>query len=178
MPFATTPQGLARRPADDVGRLTSYVAELARDAAAAPGETARPGGPAGDDLRPAIAVVLGRLASRTGPALVDCLRRSREKWDQADSLSILDADLTDEIAALRLRLTQAAQPVSPAARRAVALEGLLALDASRALVGLFERRLAPLLRLRLRSTTPDVLPEGRPFLDLGEALHEVAEAWR
>ncbi len=68
--------------------------------------------------------------------------------------------------------------MSPAGRRAVALEGLLALDASVALVRLFERRLAPLLRLRLRSATPDVLPDGRPFLDLGQALHEVAEAWR
>jgi hypothetical protein len=109
---------------------------------------------------------------------VACLRRSREKWDQADSLSVIDDDLADEISALRRRLAERAQPGSPAARRAIALEGLVVLDASVALVRLFERRLAPLLRLRLRSTTPDVLPDGRPFLDLGRALHEVAEAWR
>ena len=72
----------------------------------------------------------------------------------------------------------AAQPGSPAPRRAVALEGLLAIDLAIALVRLFERRLAALLRLRLRSATPELLPEGRPFLDLGRALHEAAEAWR
>jgi hypothetical protein len=35
-----------------------------------------------------------------------------------------------------------------------------------------------LLRLRMRSNTPELLPDGRPFLDLGRALREVAEAWR
>jgi hypothetical protein len=155
--------------------MTAYAAALAGDTVA---ERAEPSGAARDDLRPAIATVLQRLASRTEPALVACIRRSREEWDQADSLSIIDADLADEISALRRRLASGAQPTSAAARRAIALEGLVVLDASVALVRLFERRLAPLLRLRLRSATPDVLPGGRPFLDLGEALHEVAEAWR
>lgn len=174
LPFVTTPEGRSRRRADEFGRVTSYAAELARGAVAEPAERGRL---ASDDLRAAIAAALERLASRTEPALVACLRRAREKWDQADSLSIIEADLADEIAALRRRLAQGAQAGSPA-RRAIALEGLVALDASVALVTLFERRLAPLLRLRLRSATPDVLPDGRPFLDLGEALHEVAEAWR
>ena len=75
-------------------------------------------------------------------------------------------------------LAGVAEGVASGARRAIALEGLLAVDASVALVRLFERRLASLLRLRLRSATPDLLPEGRPFLDLGRALHEVAGAWR
>ena len=154
--------------------MTSYAAELARGAAAEPAG----GRVSGDDLRSAVAAVLDRLASRTEPALVACLRRSREKWDQADSLAIIEDDLADELSALRERLARAAEAASPPARRAIALEGLLALDASVALVRLFERRLAPLLRLRLRSATPDVLPDGRPFLDLGQALHEVAEAWR
>jgi hypothetical protein len=134
--------------------------------------------PTKDELRPAVAAVLERLADRAEPALVACLRRSREAWDQADSFSVIDGDLQEEIAALRRRLARTAQPVSPASRRAIALEGLLAIDASVALVRLFERRLASLLRMRLRSPTPDVLPGGRPFLDLGPALHEVAEAWR
>ena len=102
----------------------------------------------------------------------------REEWDQADSLSVLDAVIEDEIAALRRRLARSTEPTTAAPRRAIALEGLLVVDASIALVRLFERRLASLLRLRLRSATPDVLPDGRPFLDLGNALHEVAEAWR
>jgi hypothetical protein len=131
-----------------------------------------------DDLRPAIAALLGRLADRTEPALIACLRRSRDEWDQADSLSVIDADVEDDIARLRRRLAGSTEPAASAGRRAIALEGLLVVDASVALVRLFERRLASLLRLRLRSATPDLLPDGRPFLDLGQALHEVAEAWR
>jgi hypothetical protein len=131
-----------------------------------------------DSLRPAIAALLERLAMRSEPALVACLERSRAEWDQADSLSVIDPDVAGEIAALRRRLAAGAGPGASAGRRAIALEGLLAVDAAVALVRLFERRLASLLRLRLRSATPDVLPDGRPFLDLGRALHEVAEAWR
>jgi len=155
--------------------VTSYAAEQAR-AAGAPREERGP--TERDDLRRVVGRVLERLASRTEPALAACIRRSREEWDQADSLSVLDAELEDEIAALRRRLAACARPGWPAARRAVALEGLVVIDTAVGLVRLFERRLAPLLRLRLRSATPDVLPDGRPFLDLGQALHEVAEAWR
>ncbi len=155
--------------------MTAYATEFARAAASEPAEPARA---ERDDLRPAVAALLEKLASRAEPALVACIWRSREKWDQADSLSVIDADLADELAALRRRLAEAAEPASSAGRRAIALEGLVIMDASVALVRLFERRLAPLLRLRLRSATPDVLPDGRPFLDLGQALHEVAEAWR
>ncbi len=170
LPLVTTPQWV-RGP--EAGGFVA--AELAAGAVTAPAESRRP---SRDDLRPAIAAVLERLASRTEPALVACIRRSREEWDQADSLSIIDADLAEEISALRRRLASGAQPVSPAARRAIAVEGLVVLDACVALVRLFERRLAPLLRLRLRSATPELLPGGRPFLDLGQALHEVSEAWR
>jgi hypothetical protein len=174
LPLVTTPERTAHRGAGEFGGATSDAAELARGAA----QAAEHGRAGSDDLRPAIAAVLERLASRSEPALVACLRRSREEWDQADSLSIVDADLAGEISALRRRLAERAQPAWSAAQRAVALEGLVVLDGAVALVQLFERRLAPLLRLRRRSATPEVLPDGRPFLDLGEALHEVAEAWR
>ncbi len=168
-----TPQRLA--PESVSGGVTSYAEELARAGAAAADE---PRDVETGDLRAALAAVLAELASRTEPALAACLKRSREEWDQADSLSVIDAELADEIAVLRRRLAASAQPPSPAARRAVALEGLLVVDAAVALVRLFERRLAPLLRLRLRSSAPDLLPAGRPFLDLGAALHELAEAWQ
>src|SRR5581483_1847801 len=98
-------------------------------------------------------------------------------WDQADTFSAIDGDAEAEIAALRRRLTAAARD-GEGARRATALEGLLAVDTAVALVRLFERRLATLLRLRLRSATPDLLPDGRPFLDLARALDQLAEAWR
>jgi hypothetical protein len=183
LPLVTAPGPLLAEGADELSGVASYAAERARALPAAPArplllELTSPARAERDDLRPAIAALLERLAARTEPALIACLRGSREKWDQADSLSIIDADLADEIGALRRRLAGSAEPAVPAARRAIALEGLLAVDASVALVRLFERRLASLLRLRLRSATPDLLPEGRPFLDLGHALHEVAEAWR
>jgi hypothetical protein len=129
-------------------------------------------------LRSAIAALLARLARRAEPALASTLERAREAWDQADSFSVIDDQLAREIATLRRRLTIEAGPATPPSGRAIALEGLLAVDASVALVRLFERRLAALLRLRLRSATPDFLPDGRPFLDLGQALQQVAEAWR
>ena len=171
----TAPEPLSRDGAGQPGGIASYAVAPAGERAAAPAD---PAGAERDDLRPAVAALLGLLAARTDPALADCLQRSREEWDQADSLSVIDDDVAGEIAALRRRLAAGAGPAAPAARRAIALEGLLVVDASIALVRLFERRLASLLRLRLRSATPDVLPGGRPFLDLGQALHEVAEAWR
>ena len=173
----TAPEPLSPDGADERGGIASYAVARARAEAAPSGEPARPERER-DDLRPAIAALLERLAARTEPALLACLERSREKWDQADSLSVVDADVADDIAALRRRLAEGAGPASSGTRRAIALEGLLVVDASVALVRLFERRLASLLRLRLRSPTPDLLPDGRPFLDLGSALHEVAEAWR
>lgn len=180
----TVPEPLAPEATDDLGGVASFAASCARAVAAEPASpaelalSAEPARAERDDLRPAIGALLGRLAARAEPALVACLRRSREEWDQADSLSVIDTDVEDELAALRRRLAGIAGSAASAARRAIALEGLLVVDASVALVRLFERRLASLLRLRLRSATPDVLPEGRPFLDLGQALHEVAEAWR
>jgi hypothetical protein len=131
-----------------------------------------------DDLRPVIASLLARVARRVEPALTAVLERASAAWDQADAFSVIDDDVEVEIVATRRRLTASAGVDAPAATRAIALEGLLAVDASIALVRLFERRLAALLRLRLRSATPELLPEGRPFLDLGRALREVAEAWR
>lgn len=157
--------------------MLSYAEELARVAAAVQG-VAPVFVPGPEGLRPAISDLLGRMAHRAEHALAASLKRATEAWDQADAFSVIDGELEGQIASTRRRLAAAAAPSAPAARRAVALEGLLAVDLSVALVRVFERRLAALLRLRLRSTTPDLLPEGRPFLDLGRALHEVAEAWR
>lgn len=170
--------GLLPEGPEELGGVASYAAARARAVTTEPASPAEAARAERDDLRPAIAALLERLAARTEPALDACLRRSREEWDQADSLSVIDADVEDDIAALRRRLADSTEPAASAARRAIALEGLLVVDASVALVRLFERRLASLLRLRLRSATPDLLPDGRPFLDLGHALHEVAEAWR
>ena len=165
----------------EAARASSYAEDLARAAAAGQAErveTFVPLSRGEGDLRPAVAELVARMARRAEQALTASLKRATEAWDQADVFSVIDGDLEAEIAVTRRRLRAGAEPAVPAARRAVALEGLLAVDASVALVRVFERRLAALLRLRLRSTTPDLLPEGLPFLDLGRALHEVAEACR
>jgi hypothetical protein len=131
-----------------------------------------------DDLRPAISSLLSRIARRAEPELLSSLTQATAAWDQADAFAVIDGDLEAEIAATRRRLAASASPAATPGRRAIALEGMLAVDAAIALVRLFERRLAALLRLRLRAPTPELLPAGRPFLDLSRALHEVAEAWR
>ena len=143
--------------------------------------------PAGEDqLSPSISVsvvrariadALGGLAARVEPALNEVLRRARRAWDQADALAVLDDPLRAELAGLRRWLARLAAPGRDAVA-ASALEGLLALDAAVALIRLFERRLAALLRLQLRSGEPELLPRGRPFLDLAGALREAERAWR
>ena len=130
------------------------------------------------DLRRDVAWILARLARRADAALATGLGRAGQSWEQVDALAIVDHQIEGDLAVTRRRLAAAAHVAAPAAQRAVALEGLLAVDAAIALARLFERRLASLLRLRLRSSTRDLLPQGRPFLDLGAALHEAAEAWR
>ena len=143
--------------------MLSYAEELARVAAA------EPVAPRPVFLPPARVRkvcgrrsldLLGRMAHRAEHALAASLKRATEAWDQADAFSVIDGGLEAQIAATRRRLAAAAAPSATAARRAVALEGLLAVDLSVALVRVFERRLAALLRLRLRSTTPDLLARG------------------
>lgn len=167
----------APEPASDDpgGAATAYAEALARAPGAAIPDQGRP---RPDELRPAVAAVLARLARRVDPELEAAMHRGRGAWDQADAFSAIDREVERDVAALRRRLAAAASPEQAAACRAIALEGLLAIDVAVSLVRLFERRLAALLRLRLRSATPELLPAGRPFLDLGRALHEAAEAWR
>jgi hypothetical protein len=164
--------------------VAAYAEDLARAAAATPADDVasppRPPSfmPPTDELRPAISSLLARLARRTEPELISSLTQATAAWDQADAFAVIDDDLEAEISATRRRLAAGASPAATAARRAIALEGMLAIDAAVALVRLFERRLAALLRLRLRAPVPTLLPAGRPFLDLARALNEVAEAWR
>jgi hypothetical protein len=128
--------------------------------------------------RRAVAEVLLRLAQRSDDALSASLAHAGQAWEKVDAPSIVDLAFETEIAALRRRLAAAAQPAAAASQRAVALEGLLVLDVAVALARLCERRMASLLRLRLRASSRELMPGGRPFLDLGAALHEAAEAWR
>jgi len=174
---ATSEETVPSRPG-----VPTWAEELARAAARPHAEGAGPLARAADarrsDLRREIAALLERLARRVDDVLTAALARAPWAWEQVDAVSVMDFELEDAIAVTRRRLAAAAHPAAPSDRRAVALEGLLAVDASVALARLCERRMASLLRLRMRSTARELLPAGRPFLDLGAALHEAAEAWR
>jgi hypothetical protein len=142
--------------------------------------------------------LLAELARRVSSALPETLTQASRAWDQVDALRLLDQAVHDEHQALLVAAKKLSAHESPE-HRALALEAQLTLDAAVDLVALVERRLATLVRLRLREAqvpeevasdsdpeaTVDfesralaaLLPEGRPFLDLGAALTETAWRW-
>jgi hypothetical protein len=126
-------------------------------------------------LRAVVAATLARLARQTEETLAPALVRARQSWDRSDDLTIIDAPLAGALAEARRQLQAAAAGSDPTAA-AVALEGLLAVEAASGLTALAERRLPALIRLRVRARG-DLLPGGRPFLDIGAALQEAALAW-
>jgi hypothetical protein len=129
-------------------------------------------------LRALVAGCLQRLAEQIEYRLGPALEEAQRAWDQADSVSIVDVELGRQLAEARRQLGGAADGSrSTAAVAAVALEGLLALEAACGLTTLAERRLSSLIRLRLRGREREILPAGRPFLDLGAAFAEAARAW-
>jgi hypothetical protein len=149
------------------------LAQLATgDGSAPPPE----GGRDASGLRALVGACLTALARRLDEALPPALANARQQWDKVDDLTIVDEDLAATLADARRTLVATAAGGAPA-ERAVALEGLLALDTARGLTTLAERGLASLIRLRVRSRDEVLLPAGRPFVDLGAALAEAARAW-
>ncbi len=130
-------------------------------------------------LRGLVSHCLQRLAARIEDKLGAALAEARRAWDQADSVTIVDADLGRTLGDARRKLGAAAAATGPERRAlaAVGLEGLLALEAACGLTTLAERRLSSVIRLRLRAQDEDLLPGGRPFLDLSAAFAEAARAW-
>lgn len=126
-------------------------------------------------LRARTAALLTALAAKVEATLPMALRRAAAAWDQADDFDLLDDALCAEAVAVRgAALAAMADP----ALRAAGTEAQLMIDAAFGLVGLFERRFAAVVRLRLRSATPELLVDGRPFCDLAAALAEAAQRWR
>ncbi|MGZ3438857.1 MAG: hypothetical protein ACXVDD_05055 [Polyangia bacterium] len=128
-------------------------------------------------LRARAATWLAALAARVDIALPKALARATHAWDQADAFTVFDAALRDEAIALR-RAAEALAAEDDSAPRAAGLEALLMIDAAVGLVSLLERRFAAILRLRLRSETPSLVVDGRPFLDVAAALAEAGQRWR
>ena len=112
-------------------------------------------------------------------ALPDVLSQAEGAWDQVDSLRVVDRAVDDEVRALH-RAALELQDQEDASDRALGLEAQLTVDAALGLCSLIERRLATLVRLRMRaedSGAVSLLPDGKPFLDLGAALHKTARRW-
>jgi hypothetical protein len=129
-------------------------------------------------LRADVHRCLAALAHGVEQTLPRALAQADRAWEQVDDMVVIDHRLGDAIADARLALERALAARTRVVR-AVAAEGLLVLDAACGLVGLAERRLSSLIRLWVRSgrEKTDLLPGGRPFLDLGPALAEAARAW-
>lgn len=117
------------------------------------------------------------LAARLEASLPGALARAIEAWDQADSFVVFDAGLRDEGIALRRAAEVLAADEEPTLRTA-GREASLAIDAVVGIVSLLERRMAAILRLRARSATPELIVDGRPFLDVAAALAEAGRRWR
>jgi hypothetical protein len=130
-------------------------------------------------LRGMVAASLAALARTLDQHLGPALENAHRAWEKVDDLALVDPALAASVTETRRALYRAAMAPAPAPRAlaAVAIEGLLALDAACGLTGLAERRLSSLIRLRVRSAEPALLPQGRPFLDLGRAIAEVAREW-
>jgi hypothetical protein len=128
-------------------------------------------------LRRRVGAWLAELAERVAAVLPAQLMRAAQAWDQADDFALGD----DETRAEAGRLRAAADVLAAsddAAACAAGIEARLVVDAVVGLLTLLERRFAGIVRLRLRSTTPTLLVDDRPFLDVAAALSEAARAWR
>jgi len=127
-------------------------------------------------LRRQLGMILADLARVLEPEMVRAMSQAMRSWDQADAVNVLSPMITERIQkhrALWLKLRGSSTPGDDAA----AVEALLTIDTTVALLTLVEKRMATLVRLRLRSETPELVPQGRPFLDVAAALQEAARAW-
>lgn len=129
------------------------------------------------ELRARTGAWLSALAARLEASLPAALARATEAWDQADTFVVFDAELRDEGIALR-RAAEVLAADEEATLRTAGREASLVIDAVVGLVSLLERRFAAILRLRLRSATPELVVDGRPFLDVAAALAEAGRRWR
>lgn len=144
-------------------------------------------------LRGLVAQSLSTMAQKIEQKLGPSLARARQAWDEVDNHDLIDRSFDATLDGVRRQLMAAIaaggngqsgngqsgdgqSSHSQVTLAAVALEGLLALETARALAALAERRLSSLIRLRVQ-TDEDLLPGGRPFLDLGAAIAEAARAW-
>jgi hypothetical protein len=156
LPAGSAELGLPRATVNDRGEATAL-----------PPETLRTRG----------AALLRALAEKVATALPAAIANTQQAWDQADAFALLDPELRTFAADLRRAAAAGVDAEDPLAQTA-ALETRLMIDSAIGLVTLIERRFAALMRLRLRSETPELLVDGEPFIDVASALSEAARRWR
>ncbi len=128
------------------------------------------------ELRGRLGRFLFELARRLDPALKDALQHAAVAWDAFDAVLIMDealhrdAGLIADAAAVLERQTDLSLC-------AIGMEVRITLVSTLGLIELIERRLATLVRLRVQSKDPTLLPDERPFLDIAAALAEAARGW-
>ncbi len=141
-------------------------------------------------LRALVASSLQALARQLDQTLGPALAGARHAWEKVDSQALIEPTLDASLGVARRTLELAV--VKPDPIGAVALEGIAVLEVARGLVALAEQRMSSLIRLRLQQAHASqdasesldaadaeraLLPDGRPFLDLGAAIAEVGRAW-
>ena len=129
------------------------------------------------ELRVQTAALLARLAERVDATVPNALRLAETAWDQADAFVVFDDELRQQTLALAATADLLAADEDDVTR-AAGVEARLAIDSAVGLVALVERRFAALVRLRLRSATPELMIDGKPFLDVAAALAEASRRWR
>ena len=135
------------------------------------------GSPDVEPLRQALGALLLELANRVDPLLVHALTRASGVWDQVDAFTVMDTRAMDRVGDLRAWCAQLRGHPDDAVRSA-ALEAATVLEASVGILALVERRLATLVRLRLRDPESTLMVDDRPFLDLGAALKAAGRAFQ
>lgn len=140
------------------------------------GEPAPEALPTTEGVRRHVRNTLARMANLVDARLPEALRSATWAWEQTGSMALLDDETLEMLMLARQDLRYAVLMGEPAVV-ALATEGLWALRTAFAVISLLETRLPSLIRLRTRMEDRDLMPHGRPFLDLAPALHELARRW-
>jgi hypothetical protein len=132
-----------------------------------------------EQLRTRMAGWLFDLAEAGEKPMLEAANAANGRWDQVDALGLLGPQAEQDRKALVRAWTTFADKVQHSASlHTAAVEALTVLETVSDLLRLLERRMATFIRLRLSSEQPELLVDGRPFLDIARALHETAEAFR
>ena len=129
-----------------------------------------------EGVRRQVRTTLGRMATLLDERLPDALRTATWAWEKTGSMALLDEEALQMLTLARQDLRYAVLMGEPQVV-ALATEGLWALRTAFSVISLLETRLPSLIRLRTRMEDRDLMPHGRPFLDLAPALSELARRW-